>query len=142
VFESVRRTSRPVSNKVFHRWVRSWVRPVGRQEEHRQKYVSQYIIRQPSRHIPYPGYRCECQSAPLLLLFLPLLHTSATTCLSRLSSQPREAYQTAKTLPSRGEAQCGLVSVKKSSTLRCASIVIFEVTRRKYGNTVQSEEDS
>jgi hypothetical protein len=93
--------------------------------------VSQYNIRQPSRHIPYPGYRCEYQSAPLLLHLLLLLHTSATTaCLSRrLNLQSRDACKSAKTLLVMAESQCGLASLTNTGTLLCVSIVHFEATR-------------
>lgn len=80
--------------------------------------MSQYNIRQPSRHIPYPGYRCECQSAPLLLhlLLLLLLHTSCYHCLPFSSPQlavTRGLANLPRCFLVVAESQCGLASLKK-----------------------------
>jgi hypothetical protein len=94
--------------------------------------VSQYNIRQPSRHIPYPGYRCEYQSAPLLLHLFPLLHTSATTaCLShRPQLAATRCLQISQDAPSGGRVPMRLSLLDEHRYLTLCLLLSFRSDKK------------
>jgi hypothetical protein len=131
--ESGRRTSRPVSKRAFHRWSMSWVRPIGRQEEYRQKIrvAVHYDIQADIYHIQVFDVNA---SRHHYFLFPP----ATTACLSlRLSSQPTRGQQNSQDTSNDGRCPMRLSLNNEAQYLALCFIVIKFDATMKYEKTAR-----